>query len=120
MRGQSHWSDEEKRYLLRNRSDGYAPLAVALQRSEKAVRRQAERMGLRLKRKPDAGELCPRCATYRIRPKAKESYRAGLCPVCWEHEKAHALEERTAFQRERRAYERAKYRAKAERSRAAD
>lgn len=99
------WTDEEKRYLITYKTDGAKRIAAALGRSVIAVKIMASRLHVSLAQTD--GELCPRCGVRRIR-KGTSSYRHGLCPVCWESEKAEAIRERRAFQRARREYERAK------------
>lgn len=99
------WTDEEKRYLVTYKTDGAERIAAALGRSVIAVQIMACRLHVSLAE--SEGELCPRCGVRRIR-KGTSAYRHGLCPVCWESEKAEAMRERRAFQRARREYERAK------------
>lgn len=106
----SHWTDEEKRYLVSHKTDGAALIAEALGRSIVSVQVMACRMHVSL-RQVD-GPLCPKCGTYRVRP-GTYAGRHGLCVVCWERERARALSERRAFKEARREYEREKWRRRA-------
>lgn len=99
------WTDEEKRYLISHKTDGAELIAAALGRSIISVQIMASRLHVSLER--IESELCPRCGMYRMR-KGTAGYRQGLCPVCWEQEKAYAIRERKAYQRARQDYERAK------------
>lgn len=99
------WTDEEKRYLISHKTDGSARIASALGRTPLSVRIMASRLHVSLKM--IESELCPRCGMYRMR-KGTAGYRQGLCPVCWEQEKAYAIRERKDFLRARQDYERAK------------
>lgn len=99
------WTDEEKRYLISHKTDGADLIAAALGRTVVSVQIMACRLHVSLRR--EEGELCPRCAMYRVR-RGTIAYRYGLCPVCWEREKTDAMRERKAFQRERQDYEAAK------------
>lgn len=99
------WTDEEKRYLISHKTDGAKLVAAALGRTPLSVRIMASRLHVSLERVES--EVCPRCGRYRMR-KGTSGYRHGLCPVCWEQEKAYAIRERKAFQRARQDYERAK------------
>lgn len=112
------WTDEEDRYILRHRTDGAEKLAAALDRTPGSVKVHASRdLHVSLAARP--GDVCPRCATYEIR-EGTDAARHGLCPVCWEREKVKALEERTATLNAQRAYDRAKWHAKAARRGAAN
>ena len=99
------WTDEEKRYLITHKTDGAYRIAAALGRSVVSVQVMACRLHVSLVQVE--GEICPRCGTYRLRV-GSYAARHGLCPVCWEREKAEALRERRAFQRAHRDYESAK------------
>lgn len=99
------WTDEEKRYLISHKTDGAELIAAALGRTIISIQIMACRLHVSLER--IESELCPRCGKYRMR-KGTSGYRHGLCPVCWEQEKAYAIRERKAFQRARQDYERAK------------
>lgn len=81
-------------------------LSHALGASEEEVICRAETSGLRLSYGPEWGELelCPMCAARFVRPRTS-AYRAGVCPVCWEHMKTEAARERAASVRALRDYE---------------
>ena len=101
------WTDEEKRYLVTHKADGYALMAHVLGRTEKAIRRQAEKMGVRARRAPELGELCPICGEHRVRSGTRAA-RVGICPLCWEREKTDAMAERARTLEQRRRYDAAK------------
>lgn len=107
------WTDEETRWLSAHRGDGADALARALGRSVLAVKVKASRMGVSLARA--SGGICPICGKYEMRPGTR-SARQGMCPVCWELRKAHAMEERAAMAAARRRYDAAKHRLGYERS----
>lgn len=111
------WTDDEIRYLRMNRSDGCELLAAALRRTPGAVRAKARALGIRgVGRWPEDGELCPVCGAHRVRP-GSSAARRGMCPVCWEREKARAMEERAAFIAAHRRYNAVRQRAKYARDR---
>lgn len=99
------WTDEEKRYLISHKTDGAKLIADALGRSNISVKVMASRMHVSLAQSGD--RPCPRCGKLRMR-KGTSGYSYGLCPVCWEQEKAYAIRERKDFLRARQDYERAK------------
>lgn len=99
------WTDEEKRYLISHKTDGAYLIAAALGRSVVSVQTMACRLHVSLVRQE--GPICSRCGVRRVRF-GTIGYRHGLCPVCWENEKADAMRERREFQRARRRYETAK------------
>lgn len=96
-----------ERYLVSHRADGYALMAHVLGRSEKAVRRQAEKMGVRVRRAPELGEICPICGEHRVRSGARAA-QVVVCPLCWEREKTDAMVERARTLEQRRRYDAAK------------
>jgi hypothetical protein len=104
------WTDEQRRYLLRHRTDGTALLSHVLGHTEDEIQAEANRIGFEVpKRRLDGGEICPMCGTYEVRPDTV-SGRNGVCPVCWERMKAKAMEERAATLRAQRDYDAAKKR----------
>lgn len=100
------WSTSELRYLRQHRAEGSRAIAAALGRSQKAVKNMAERHKIKLGRR-GPGELCPRCATYRL-ALGTEAARQGLCVVCHEREKAALRRQAAAEDCARREYEQAK------------
>lgn len=105
QRFSKRWTDEEKRYLITYKDDGAEKIAAALGRSTIAVQIMACRLHVSLAVRH--GEICPRCGMREVR-KGTSAYSHGLCPVCWEREKAEAIRERRAFKRARKEYEAAK------------
>ena len=100
------WNFERQRYLITHAQDGVGLLAHALE-----VLEQAERTGVVLTYGPgrEELELCPACQTRYIRPRTNAA-KAGLCPTCWNREKAEALRERQSYVLSVKEYEREKKR----------
>ena len=99
------WTTRELAYLRRHRADGADAIASALGRSQKSVRRMAERAGVSLRVRP--GELCPRCGLNRVR-EGTVAARRGVCVACWPRHLAELREERRDEDRAETAYEHAK------------
>lgn len=104
---QFRWTDADCRYLITHKSDGAELVAKALGRSVSAVKMKASRLGVSLR--PQPGELCPSCGCYRIRA-GTSAAQHGLCPACWEREKARAMQERAATMAATAEYNAAKVR----------
>ena len=105
------WNFERQRYLITHAQDGVGLLAHALGVTEEEVLEQAERTGVVLTYGPSREELelCPACQTRYIRPRTNAA-KAGLCPTCWNREKAEALRERQSYVLSVKEYEREKKR----------
>lgn len=99
------WTTRELAYLRRHRADGADAIASTLGRSQKSVRRMAERAGVSLRVRP--GELCPRCGLNRVR-EGTVAARHGVCVACWTRHLAELREERRDEDRAETAYEHAK------------
>lgn len=98
------WTDEDKRYLIAHAVDGYVFLAMAMGRTEGAIRSKADEMGVRMTMRPRLGGLCPNCGRHRLRETSTRAYNMGLCPTCYEIAKADAMAERVDFMKARRRY----------------
>lgn len=64
------WTDEDKRYLIAHAADGYVFLAMAMGRTEGAIRSKADEMGVYMTMRPRLGGLCPNCGRHRLRKPA--------------------------------------------------
>ena len=98
------WTDEDKRYLIAHAADGYVFLAMAMGRTEGAIRSKADGMGVYMTMRPRLGGLCPNCGRHRLRETSTRAYNMGLCPTCYEIAKADAMAERVDFMKARRRY----------------
>lgn len=98
------WTDEDKRYLIAHAADGYVFLAMAMGRTESAIRSKADEMGVYMTMRPRLGGLCPNCGRHRLRETSTRAYNMGLCPTCYEIVKADAMAERVDFMKARRRY----------------
>lgn len=98
------WTDEDKRYLIAHAADGYVFLAMAMGRTEGAIRSKADEMGVRMTMRPRLGGLCPNCGRHRMRETNVRAYNMGLCPTCYEIAKADAMTERTDYMTARKLY----------------
>ena len=85
------WTDEDKRYLIAHAADGYVFLAMAMGRTEGAIRSKADEMGVYMTMRPRLGGLCPNCGRHRLRETSTRAYNMGLCPTCYEIAKADAM-----------------------------
>ena len=79
------WTREEVHFLRENVPRGAKWIAGRLGRSEKAVRRKAERLNLSWKEPAHLSDLCPECMENRI-VKGSHAARYGICPTCWYRE----------------------------------
>lgn len=98
------WTDEDKRYLIAHAADGYVFLAMAMGRTEGAIRSKADEMGVYMTMRPRLGGLCPNCGRHRLRETSTRAYNMGLCPTCYEIAKADAMTERVDYMKARRYY----------------
>ena len=98
------WTDEDRRYLIAHAADGYVFLAMAMGRTESAIRSKADEMGVHMTMRPRLGGLCPNCGRHRMRETHVRAYNMGLCPTCYEIAKADAMTERTDYVKARRYY----------------
>jgi len=105
----SRWTDDERRYLAKHRGDGREALSEALHRTPKSIRQMGYRLGFFVPLRPHGASRCPICGLWRMEP-GTASYRAGMCPVCWERHKTEVIRQRTAEERAHREYETAKKR----------
>lgn len=110
------WSTHELRYLEEHAGDGAADVAKALGRSTQAVKQQATRSGLSLRKRAQ----CPNCGQWTFRPLNRMN---GWCIECTKElhmrdlaEQARAMREEAVREkrndRERQRHYSAKSRAK--------
>lgn len=107
----SHWNADEKAFLADHIPRGVLWIHSMMPwRSEKAIRRQAERMGLSMKEPGRLGDICPQCYENRI---VKGSYgaRLGICNACYYREEERKFGQREAEAKAKRAKEAARQRA---------
>ena len=117
------WSDQENRYLLAHRSDGFLLVSEGLEgfgyhRSPDAVRVHAQRdLGITLAKYPESGmRKCVSCGQWDARP-GTTAGNAGFCPTCWTRRKTRAYLEGVRERDAQREYEREKKRRRDERKR---
>lgn len=80
------WTSSEVRYLEEHAGDGAEAIAKALGKSVKAVKNQAMRYGLSLRKRC----LCPKCGRETFKPL---SNRTGWCVSCTREQRAAEIAE---------------------------
>lgn len=80
------WTSSEVRYLEEHAGDGAEAIAKALGKSVKAVKNQAMRYGLSLRKR----WLCPKCGRETFKPL---SNRTGWCVSCTREQRASEIAE---------------------------
>lgn len=80
------WTSSEVRYLEEHAGDGAEAIAKALGKSVKAVKNQAMRYGLSLRKR----WLCPKCGRETFKPL---SNRTGWCVSCTREQRAAEIAE---------------------------
>lgn len=80
------WTSSEVRYLEEHAGDGAVAIAEALGKSVKAVKNQAMRYGLSLRKR----WLCPKCGRETFKPL---SNRTGWCVSCTREQRAAEIAE---------------------------
>lgn len=80
------WTSSEVRYLEEHAGDGAEAIAKALGKSVKAVKNQAMRYGLSLRKRC----LCPKCGRETFKPL---SNRTGWCVSCTREQRASEIAE---------------------------
>lgn len=122
-KAKKRWSDQENRYLLAHRSDGFLLISEGLEgfgyhRSPDAVRVHAQRdLGITLAKYPESGmRKCVSCGQWDARP-GTTAGNAGFCPTCWTRRKTRAYLEGGRERDAQREYEREKKRRRDERKR---
>lgn len=107
----SHWNADEKAFLADNIPRGTLWIHSMMPwRSEKAIRRQVERMGLSMKEPGRLGDICPECYENRI-VKGSFGARFGICNTCYYREEERKFRQRESEAKAKSAKEAAKMRA---------
>lgn len=101
------WTREEERFLRENVQHGARWIAEQLGRSEKAVRRKAQRLNLSWKEPARLSDLCPLCMENRI-VKGSHAARYGICPTCWYREEERRFRQKTEEKKAKAAKEAAR------------
>lgn len=101
------WTPDEKRILRHNIQKGAKWVARKLGRSEKSVRRQAERMNLSFKEPGRLTDLCPECGVNRI-VKGSHAARFGICTTCYFREETRRFQQLAEERKARAAKEAAR------------
>ena len=77
------WTDDEKRFLRSNVTKGVRWLNKRMPwRTEKAIRRELERLHLSLKEPGRLSDLCPECHEHYVEP-GSYGARFGICMTCY-------------------------------------
>lgn len=107
----SRWSADEKAFLADHIPRGALWIHAHMPwRSEKAIRRQAERMGLSMKEPGRLGDLCPQCYENRV-VKGSFGARFGICNTCYYREEERKFRQRESERKAKAAKEAARQRA---------